>query len=466
MGSHLILRAVGFVGGLCGLAIFAISAPPPNVIVFVADDLGWDDSGPYGNPSVKTPTMDRLAADGLVFDRALLTTSSCSPSRCSILTGRYPHNTGAPELHQPLPADQVLVSTFLRHAGYYTAAVGKWHLGEAAKVQFDRVWEKSGPSGAENWVEALQDRPRDRPFFFWLASYDPHRGYEPNTIPQPHRPAAVIVPPYLPDTPEVRADLALYYDEISRFDHYVGLACAELEAQGVLDNTFIIVISDNGRPFPRAKTRLLDSGIRTPFIVCWPAGLRRVGARTSQLVSVIDIAPTLVDLAGLAPESSFQGTSFAATLHDASAHVRDYAFAEHNWHDYQARERSVSDSRYTYIRNSRPDLPATPPADAVGSPTFRAMQRLERAGELSPAMRDAFIAPRATEELYDNLADPHSLHDLIADPAHAAALHRVRAALDQWIRDTDDQFYDDITPDHWHREHGTRLNPGRRPAGY
>ena len=123
-------------------------------------------------------------------------------------------------------------------------------------------------------MPVLRDRPRDKPFFLWLAALDPHRDYEPGPIPEPHRPEDVVVPPYLPDVPEVRKDLALYYDEIGRLDHYVGEVLAELDRQGIAGETLVLFLSDNGRPFPRCKTTLYDSGIRTPLIVRWPGHIR------------------------------------------------------------------------------------------------------------------------------------------------------------------------------------------------
>jgi N-sulfoglucosamine sulfohydrolase len=170
---------------------------PPNFIVFIADDAGWNDCGPYGNQNIKTPNINKLAEEGVVFNNAFLTTSSCSPSRCSILTGRYPHSTGAPELHMPLPADQVLFAGELQKAGYFTAVAGKYHIGPK-RSEFDTIYG-GHPSGCEHWVEALQNRPKDKPFFLWLAAIDPHRDYFPSTIPEPHKPEDVIVPPYLPD---------------------------------------------------------------------------------------------------------------------------------------------------------------------------------------------------------------------------------------------------------------------------
>ena len=269
----------------------------PNVVLIIADDMAWDDCGAFGNPKVRTPNIDKLARGGMRFDRAFVTASSCSPSRSSMITGRYPHNTDAEELHWPLPPGQVTFVEKLKAAGYWTAAAGKWHLGNAAKQRFDLVREAdpSGfqlpagqdaksrmtapgagavQSGCDQWVPVLRDRPRETPFFLWLAALDPHRDYEPGAIPAPHRPEDVVVPPYLPDVPEVRNDLALYYDEISRLDHHVGEVMAELDRQGEAGNTLVLFLSDNGRPFPRCKTTLYDSGIRTPLIVRWPGHVK------------------------------------------------------------------------------------------------------------------------------------------------------------------------------------------------
>jgi arylsulfatase A-like enzyme len=194
------------------------AAPPPygsrpNLILIIADDVSASDIGCYGNPDVRTPNLDRLAAEGQMWSRAYLTASVCSPSRCSIITGRYPHNTGAAELHTALPEGQPLFPRQLREIGYWTAQAGKWHLGGYAKEAFDKVVEDktlNGDSGCEQWVPLLRQRPRDKPFFLWLA----------------------------------------YYDEVQRLDRFVGLVTEELQAQGVLNKTLILFISDNGRPFP------------------------------------------------------------------------------------------------------------------------------------------------------------------------------------------------------------------------
>ncbi len=435
--------------------LHAARRPPvrrPNFVIMIADDLGWGDVGCYGHPHIRTPSIDRLAAEGLKFTHAFLTCSSCSPSRSSIMTGRYPHSTGAKELHQPLPADQVVFAGLLKQAGYYTAAAGKWHLGDAAKVNFDTI-VGGGPSGCERWVQTLRDRPQDKPFFLWLAAVDPHRDYQPNTIPQPHRPEDAVVPPFLPDLPETRKDLAMYYDEVTRMDGYIGRVLDELERQGIADNTFVLFLSDNGRPFPRCKTTVYDSGVRTPFVVRWP-GRVKPGTVCDSLVSSVDIAPTITELAGLEASSTFQGRSFAPLLSDPAASMRDYIFAEHNWHDYQAHERGVRSPRYLYICNAFSRLSCSPPADAVRSITFQAMVKLHAEGKLLPEQLGCFVTPRTTEELYDVEADPHQLLNVAGDPKYAGVLEQMRRVQEQWARDTDDAVPESPTPDKFDRTTG------------
>lgn len=426
----------------------------PNFIVFIADDAAWNDCGPYGNQNIKTPNINKLAEEGVVFTNAFLTTSSCSPSRCSILTGRYPHSTGAPELHMPLPSDQLLFAGELQKAGYFTAVAGKYHIGPK-RAEFDTIYG-GHPSGCEFWLEALQNRPKNKPFFLWLAALDPHRDYFPNTIPEPHRPEDVVVPPYLPDNDSTRKDLALYYDEISRMDSYIGEVMAELKNQGVDENTLVIYMTDNGRPFPRAKTRMYDSGIKTPFIVRWPEKLEK--GTTNALVSSIDIAPTFCELAGAGISETYQGTSFVPVLENYSAKTRDYIAAEHNWHDYQAHERAIRNHKYLYIRNAFPELTASPPADAVRSITYQEMIKLYKAGELNENQLDCFIAPRPAEELFDVENDPYQLHNLAENAEYVSALNEMRKLLDNWIVEFDDKIPENPTPDQFDRWTGERLN--------
>ncbi len=462
----------------------ATPIPRPNLVLIIADDMGWNDSGAYGNLAVHTPNIDRLAEEGMRFDRAFLTASSCSPSRSSILTGRYPHATDAEQLHWPLPGNHLTLAEELRSAGYWCAAAGKWHLGDAVKDRFDvirgastsgfvlpsgtpggapaRMVARADPSGCGQWVPTLRARPRDRPFFLWLAAIDPHRGYEEGAFDPPHDPARVVVPPYLPDTPQTRADLALYYDEIARLDRHVGLVMDELAAQGVGDDTLVLFLSDNGRPFPRDKTTLYDGGIKTPWIVRWPA-LVKAGSVSQSLVSAVDIAPTFLELADVETGPTFQGVSFAPVLRNPASTVREHAFAEDHWHDYEDHGRAVTDGRYKLIRNDYFDLPGTPPADAGRSPTFQVMRTLRDQGRLSPAQRAVFTQPRPQYELFDLTSDPDELENLAEDPAFRDLRRRLEAALAEWAEDTDDTIPTVRTPDEFDRETGQPTSARVRP---
>ena len=424
----------------------------PNFIVFIADDAAWNDFGPYGNLKIKTPNINKMAKEGLVFNNAFLTTSSSSPSRCSILTGRYPHATGAPELHMPLPEDQLLFVGELKKVGYYTAASGKYHIGPIRK-EFDTIYGGS-PSGCEYWVKALQNRAKDKPFFLWLAAFDPHRDYSPNAIPVPHSPDDVIVPPFLPDNDSTRKDLALYYDEISRMDYYIGKIMVELKIQGIDKNTLLLYMSDNGSPFPRAKTRLYDSGIKTPFIIRWPKKIKK--GTTNALVSSIDIAPTFCELAGTNLSSTFQGISFQPVFKDFNAEIRKYIAAEHNWHDYQAYERAIRTKEYLYISNLFPELNASPPADVVRSITYQMMIKLYIAGKLSENQVDCFVEPRPSEELYDVVKDPYQLHNLADKPDASKVLNDMRLLLNNWVINFDDKIPEVPTPDKFDRWTGRK----------
>ncbi|MCX8238700.1 MAG: sulfatase [Akkermansiaceae bacterium] len=450
-----------------------VAADQPNIILIIADDMNWDDCGTYGHPSIKTPNIDALAKSGLTFQHAYLTANSCSPSRASIITGRYPHNTGAEQLHWPLPAESLTFVEQLKSAGYYTAAAGKWHLGEAVKDRFNDVFEAStagfilptgtdakpgkmvakSPSGCEAWVSTLQNRPKEKPFFLWLAALDPHRAYEDGALEPPHKTADIRIPPYMPDTPEVREDYRLYYDEIGRLDQYVGKVVAELTKQKVAENTLILFISDNGRPFPGDKTTLYDGGIRTPWIVKWPATIKP-GLRTTSLVSSVDIAPTISQLAGLESAETFEGTSFLPTLKNPTTTTRQYVFAEDHWHDYEDHGRAVATQRWKLIHNTYSDLPNTPSADAGRSPTWTTIQRLKKENKLNSAQQRCLSNPRAEFELYDLRNDPFELTNLVGNEKHKAILTELKAALKKQFKDSNDYLPSTRTPDEFDRQTG------------
>ncbi len=422
----------------------------PNVVIFIADDQGMGDLGCYGHPTLKTPHIDRLAKEGMLFESAFLTISSCSPTRCSLLTGRYPHNTGAEDLHAPLPADQMTMARYLQGAGYFTMAVGKWHLGEAEKRHWHRIVECAGSDTGQDAVTLLQARPKDKPFFFWVASKDPHRPFGQDHTESPYSSQEAIVPPYLPDHPLIREEIAQYYDEIARFDRHVGQVLDELARQELLDDTFILYVSDNGMPFPRAKTTLYDSGIRTPLLVRYPP-LTKPGTVQRSLVSTIDIAPTVLELAGIT-QSTVQGHSLRRLLKDPEALGRDAVFAEANWHDFEKFTRAVRTERFLLIRNYYWDAPLWNSVDSINSQTWTGYLQMQKAGKLTSAQRFLFAEPRPFEEFYDLKTDPHSLTNVIGSPDHADPVNQLRTRLDNWRVQTQDRMPETRRRDGWTRD--------------
>jgi arylsulfatase len=432
----------------------------PNFVLIIGDDISIDDFGCYGHPHIRTPNVDKLAANGLRFSNAYLTSPQCSPTRCSLITSRYPHNTGAPELHMRLPKGQPLFPLLLKQAGYYTVASGKWHLGSYPKQAFSTRTSGGRPGAEEDWVKLLQERPKDKPFFMWFAAIDAHRPWQPDKDAKPHKPSDAVVPPYMADLPQTRKDLALYYDEVQRLDRYVGLVVEELKRQNVLDNTLIFFMADNGRPFPRCKVWLYDAGIKTPLVAHWPKGIANPSSVTDSLVSAIDIAPTILELAKVTPPSSMQGVGFAKLFKDPKKQIRNYAFAEHNWHDQAAHERMVRWKNYVYIRNAHPKLDNFVAAHR-NNLSYKDMFSLKEQGKLTEDQADIFLCPRPAEALFDVTKDYHQLNNLVGNPKHTKTLAHLRQIMDQWQIQTGDTVPDDLTQDRFDRKTGKVMFKGR-----
>ena len=426
----------------------------PNIIVFIADDVSWDDIGCYGNNDVVTPNIDALAKNGLIFKNAYLTTSSCSPSRNSILTGRYPHNTGAAELHTEPPLNMISFPELLKNHDYFTLQAGKFHMGEYAKRGFDKVNDSktlNGDGGEKLWLESVKNRPKSQPFFMWFAAYDAHRVWGDNEFSGTHQPDQIEVPEYLIDGDLTRLDLAKYYDEITRFDFYIGEVIEELKLQGEYDNTLIIIMADNGRPFPHSKTRLNDQGVKTPFIVHYPKVLKENDV-VNALVSSIDIAPTIMDLVGIEVKENFQGKSFYKIFDNPNQNFRNYVFAEHNWHDYESYQRMVRNDNFLYIVNSRPQYPQEGPLDAINSPTYIDLKSAQKNNSITKIQSEIFINPRPKEELYNLKKDPFQFNNLMLSENIPDDYLLLKGVLNKWIIETGDSKPLKITKDWYQRE--------------
>lgn len=409
----------------------------PNFVILIADDLGWEDVGSYGNGDVYTPHIDQLAAGGMQFNGAFLTTASCSASRGSILTGKYPHTNGLVALHQPLPASQRTIAHYLGAAGYFTASSGKWHLGPNAVADFDLVIKDRPDPEADVWMEALRSRPRDQPFFFWLASRDPHPPHDGGREFIDHYRKTPALPSGFVDGPGVRQELLDYYLEISRFDSDVGLVITELERQGVLENTLVMVMSDNGRAFPRGKLTLYDGGIKTPLIVSWPAGLKDPG-QYDHLVSAVDIAPTLLNLAGVDVPEDLQGISFSAVFRDRGIIVRDHIFAERNWHVLDAHERAVRTEQFLYKENRYPEQGDCRRNQFASTLAYQALLAAYYRKELDQQQMACFDKRRRRVELYAVSPKGVDFTNLGRDPRFADVKMELKRKLNAWRRSTGD----------------------------
>ena len=427
----------------------------PNILFCIADDWSWPHAGAYGDRVVKTPAFDRVAGEGVLFTRAFCAAPSCTPSRAAILTGQMPHRLEAgANLWGFLPAKYPVYPDLLESAGYVVGVRGKgWGPGRPV----ERRRNPAGPP-AQSFEQFLASVPEGKPFCFWFGGTDPHRPYDLGSGAEAGLKAAdVEVPPYLPDTPEVRSDLLDYYAEVQRFDRQVGEILALLEREGKLDETLVVMTSDNGMPFPRCKANLYDSGSRMPLALRWGARVKG-GRKVDAFVSLSDLGPTILVAAGLRPSPEMTGRNVLGLVGraeggGAEARSWDRVFIERERHanvrkgDKGYPARALRTDRYLYVRNFSPDLwPAGDPEawKAVGpfgdidpGPTKALL--LSRRDD--PAVAPFFAlacARRPAEELYDLEKDPHQVRNVAADPGYGDDLQRLRRDMDGWMARTAD----------------------------
>lgn len=461
LGASL-LGAAAMVDGKVARAA-APSRPRRNILLLISDDQGLD-LGCYGVP-IRTPRIDRLAREGTRFTHGFAAVSSCSPSRAVINTGLYTHQNGMYGLqhdvhHQSLLDGIETLPAMLRRAGYATALVGKKHVGpdRAFPYETELVPERSGIRDVRELAIAASSFIRssdDRPFFVTVAYSDPHRAAVnygndrmwPGVKPAVYDPAKVPIPSHLPDIPAVRADLADYYESLSRLDTGVGMILDDLAATGRADDTLVIFCSDNGRPFPGAKTNLYDPGLHLPLIVRAPG---QAGSVNRAMVSWVDIAPTVLEFAGVAPPTAYplSGASLLPLLGKSDAPGRDTVFASHDFHEINQYYpmRSVRTRTHSYIANLAHPLDYPIAGDVAGSPSWKAIAA-DPAIRLGKRTQSAYLK-RPAEELLDLTRDPDELVNVVADPAYAAVLADLRARLqtmraatkDPWLAGQTDPY--------------------------
>jgi N-sulfoglucosamine sulfohydrolase len=420
---------------------------PRNIVLITGDDLGWNDLSSYGNPNLATPHLDRLAAGGVWFRRAFDVTSSCSSSRATYATGQYPHTHGVtglvhrmPELS--LPKGTPTLASHLRAAGFHTAIEGKWH------AAFPETPDAYGYAEVmttliTQWIEdstktvAFIERTSGKRFFLELNYMNPHRNVLGDFIQHPDHPvdpSAIEIPGYahLPDVSGLREELAAYYSQVERMDAMVGDLIEALDDAGILEDTLLVFISDNGMPFPGNKLNLYDRGTGTPLMFHWPAGLQP--AERHDLVSSVDLMPTLLDVVGVRVPAEVEGRSLVPLLVDANAASETNAvFSEMTMHENSEAfpMRSVRTDRFRYIRNYN-DRPVPMEGDdqawvaevlAMDLPGFR------------------WTARRVPEELYDLSIDPTEQTNLVSVLESQATLAELRARLNDHMETTNDPYF-------------------------
>lgn len=460
------------------------AAEKRNVILFVCDDLGFQ-LGCYGDKVARTPNIDALAKEGVRFTKAYCTTASCSPSRSVILSGLHNHANGMYGLqhsthHFSAHGGVQSLPVLLGKAGYRTARIGKFHVSPEEVYQFETALPgnaRNGVAMAENCRPLLEAKD-ERPFFLYFCTADPHRGGLDNTHPlkidrfgngpdyqgvteQKFTPAEVPVPPWLPDTPACRAELAEYYQAIARVDAGLGRLLALLKETGHADDTLILFTSDNGPPWPGAKTTTYEPGLNLPLIIRAP-GMKRPGTACDAMVSWVDLTPTILDWCkvpapteappliqpgegGRAPRGKpqpykFHGKSFAGVWDEEKPADRGPLFASHTFHEVTMYYpvRVIRSGQYKLSLNLAHELSFPCANDLFTGATW---QDILKSGATKYGMRNVeSYLRRPKYELYDLEKDPNELTNLATDPAHQATFEALSAKLKAWQQTTRDPW--------------------------
>lgn len=431
----------------------SVSQGRPNILLILADDWSYPYVGYAGWKEVSLPHLDSLSAQGSVFHHAFCAVPSCTPSRSALLTGRYPHNLGeAVNLCGRLDVSIPTYVQILKEAGYAVAFDRKgWAPGDYRQMGY-----AENPCGVPMpFTRFLDSLPPGQPFFFWFGTHDPHRPFDGDSallagMPDP------TVPGFLPDHPQVRQDLADYYAEIKRLDQEVKQLMEELTSRRLLENTIIVLTSDNGMPFPHAKANLYDYGTRVPLIITGPQrGIPR-GKQFYELVNLIDLTPTFLDWAQIETKPTMDGASLMPLLAGDQSAGRTAVYLERERHclarndlDYGAGYpmRAVRTAEYLYIRNFHPErwpagdesIPGTPSVfgDIDGGLTKMYIMDHRHEKAVAPYFQWGF-GRRAEIELYAVKTDPYQLQNLADSSAYQAVKDSLASLLSVWMKETDD----------------------------
>ncbi|SFW74345.1 Sulfatase [Sinomicrobium oceani] len=449
----------------------AFAQKRPNIVIFISDDQSQMDVGCYGNSQVKTPHMDQLAKEGMKFNAAFAASPMCVPSRSTMLTGLYPFSNGAQMNHFALRPGTKTLPEYLKKLGYYVAIAGK--IDVYPKPPFDKhigeyfgkyLPEENRDDPRNETVHFISDYFRDapdKPLCLIVATWLPHVPWKEGGEWDPDK---LTLPGYLVDTPETRKAMAAYYHSISRADKMLGKMVNAVNDAGEEANTIFMFFSDQGVQFPGAKWTTYNEGLRVPFIVKWPGKIAQ-GTQTDAMISLTDLTPTLIDLAGGEVVEGLDGRSFREVILGKQDKHREYIFAESSmepqyWYNYVPSRTIVEKTGYHYIRNYNPGVPFVTHIDDVERNMyyFDSWEKRAEKDSLARFLLDRYRF-RPPEELYDLNSDRWELHSLAGDDTYLATRKRLRKILADVLDkqgETEDQIRHGTLPDFYDRSYEVR----------
>ena len=444
--------AFGFLIGAGFCLASSVGATPdqtkplhPNILWLIAEDFGQH-LGCYGAREVWTPNLDHLADQGVRYTRFFTTAPVCSPSRSAFMTGMYQTTIGAHNHRShrddgyELPKGVRVLTDWLRDAGYFTANIHdlppEFGFKGTGKTDWNFTYHGK-PFDSTRWA----DLKWQQPFYAQINFQETHRAFR---APKHADAAKVELPPWTPDHPIAREDWAKYLDAATELDRKVGLVLKQLEADGLADNTVVVFFGDNGQAHVRGKQFCYDEGLLVPLIIRWAKDYPlpkhfQPDTVDSRLLEAIDLAPTMLDIAGAKKPTKMEGRIF---LGDHAEQPRTHVFGARDRCDETVfRFRTVRDSRYRYIRNFTPERPFLQPNEykARQYPVWHLLPQLHTEGRLTPPQAFLCAPAMPAEELYDGQNDPHEIHNLAQSPEYRSTLVRLRGALESWIEETHDE---------------------------